>query len=423
MSWIDRNLAALGEAEFRKLFLGQAISVVGTMLTIVALPFAVLSIGGTATDIGLVEAANLVPMAIMLLVGGVRADRISRRLVMLAADFVRAAVQVTTAALLLSGVAEVWHLAALQVLMGASEAFFRPAYMGLVPQTVSKENLQQANALNGLVSSASITVGSIAGGLLVAGVGAGWAIGIDALTYLFSAWFLIRLRPQPAVQDEAAGESFIADLKAGWNEFRSHDWLWVMVLGASIFLFIVEAPLQVLGPVVAQDAYDGARTWGFAAAAMGVGQVIGGALALRWRPRRPLLIVAAGMSLTALPVAMLAFEAPLPFLLAGTAVLGVEWGLYDPFWMTVMQKHVAPEMLSRVVSYDYLGSLSMYPLGLAVAGPLAEWLGVETVLLISAAGAVVLSAFQVSMPGVRGLTRERPPSREPAASEVRPDEQ
>lgn len=407
MSWTNRNLAALTEAEFRKLFLGQAISVVGTMLTIVALPFAVLSIGGSATDIGLVEAANLVPMAIMLLVGGVWADRISRRLVMLVADFVRTGVQLATAALLLTGVAQVWHLAALQVLMGVSEAFFRPAYMGLVPQTVSAERLPQANALTGLVSSASITIGSIAGGLLVAGVGAGWAIGIDALSYVLSAWFLLWLRPPAAVPDAAAGESFIADLRAGWMEFRSHDWLWVMVLGASVFLFIVEAPLTVLGPVVAQDAYDGARTWGFAAAALGVGQVIGGALALRWRPSRPLLIVAAGMSLTALPVAMLALEAPLILLLVSTAVLGVEWGLYDPFWMTVMQQHVPQEMLSRVVSYDYLGTLSMYPLGLAVAGPLADWLGISTVLWVSACAAVLLSAFQVSMRGVRGLRQER----------------
>jgi MFS family permease len=408
MSLIDRNLAALTEAEFRKLYLGQAISVVGTMLTIVALPFAVLSIGGSATDIGLVEAANLVPMAIMLLVGGVWADRISRRLVMLVADFVRAGVQVATAALLLTGVAEVWHLAALQVLMGISEAFFRPAYMGLVPQTVSAERLQQANALTGLVSSASITIGSIAGGLLVAGVGAGWAIGIDALSYLLSAWFLLRLRPRPAVQDDAVGEDFIADLKAGWTEFRSHDWLWVMVLGASIFLLLVEAPLTVLGPVVAQDAYDGARTWGFAAAALGAGQVVGGVLALRWRPARPLLIVAAGMSLTALPVALLALQAPALLLYLGTAVLGVEWGLYDPFWMTAMQQHVPQEMLSRVVSYDYLGSLSMYPLGLAMAGPLADWLGTSTVLWMSAGAAVLLSVFQVSARGVRNLRQELP---------------
>jgi MFS family permease len=408
VTWIERNLAALGEEEFRKLFLGQAISVVGTMLTIVALPFAVLSIGGSATDIGLVEAANMVPMAIMLLVGGVWADRISRRLVMLVTDFIRTGVQVTTAALLLSGVAEVWHLIALQVLMGGSEAFFRPAYMGLVPQTVSAARLQQANALTGLVSSASITVGSIAGGLLVAGIGAGWAIGVDALSYLLSAWFLLRLRPVPAVPGAAAGDDFIADLKAGWTEFRSHDWLWVMVAGASVFLFLVEAPLTVLGPVVALDAYDGARTWGFAAAALGAGQVIGGALALRWRPARPLLIVAAGMSLTALPVALLAIHAPALLLFLGTAVLGVEWGLYDPFWMTAMQQHVPQEMLSRVVSYDYLGSLCMYPLGLAVAGPLADWLGVATVLWISAAAAVVLSILQVSARGVRGLRQERP---------------
>ncbi len=436
----ERWFTALGEPEFRKLFLGQAASVVGTMLTIVALPFAVLAIGGSATDIGLVEAANLVPMSVMLLVGGVWADRLPRRMVMLVADFVRAAVQVTMAALLISGWAEVWHLVALQVLMGASEAFFRPAYMGLMPQVVSLGNLQQANALTGLVASASITIGSIGAGLLVAAVGAGWAMGIDGLSYLFSAWFLIRLRPVPVARltervssvetsggpaaesrlmaegtartaegSAPAPSSFLGDLRAGWSEFRSHTWLWVMVLGASLFLFMVEAPMQVLGPVVARDVYSGARTWGFAAAALGAGQMVGGALALRWRPRRPLLVVAAGLSLTALPLALMAAQAPVWLVFVGAAVLGVEWGLYDPVWMTAMQQHVAPEMLSRVSSYDYLGSLSMYPLGLALAGPLADWLGVSTVLWASAGAAVVLSAFQVSLPSVRGL-KSAPPS-------------
>ena len=195
MGRLTDNLAALREPEYRKLFLGQATSVVGVMFTYVALPFAVLEIGGTATDIGIVEAANLVPLAVFLLIGGVWADRLPRQKVMLVADFLRFGLQCVTAALLIAGVAEVWHLALLQVGMGICEAFFRPASVGLVPQVVSPPLLQQANALTSLVMSGSITLGAVLAGVVVAAVGPGWGIGIDALTYLVSAVFLLRLRP------------------------------------------------------------------------------------------------------------------------------------------------------------------------------------------------------------------------------------
>ena len=208
MSSFADNFSALREPEFRKLFLGQAASVVGTMLTIVALPFAVLEIGGTATDIGLVEAAYIVPMVLMLAVGGVSADRLDRRKVMLTVDLARTALQFVTAALLLADVATVWTLVGLHAAAGVGDAFFRPAYTGLVPQVVSSGRLQQANALQGLVQSAAITVGAATGGLLVAAMGAGWAIGLDGCTFLVSAWFLWRLRPlrvaAPAAGDDGA---------------------------------------------------------------------------------------------------------------------------------------------------------------------------------------------------------------------------
>lgn len=404
MSWAQASLAPLRERQFRLLFLGQAISVVGTLLSAVALPFAVLSIGGSATDIGIVEAAYLVPLAVMLLFGGVWADRLPRRLVMLVADLVRAAAQVGVAALLLTGQARIWHLVLLQVAMGAGEAFFRPACFGLLPQIVPTHQLQQANALDGLVASGSITVGSIGGGLLVAAAGPGWAIGIDAATFLAGAVFLGLMQPPARVQ-RTAGQRLIADLRAGWTEFRSHRRLWVMVVGAAAFLFATQAPYSVLGPVVTQKFYEGARTWGFMAAALGVGQIGGGLLALRRRPRRPLLVVAVGLSLSALPPALLAVHAPTPALLVAAVVLGVEWGLYHPFWMTVLQQRIAPEMLSRVSSYDYLGSLAIFPLGLAVAGPLGDSFGVSATLLAAAVAAVVISAVLVSTRGVRELRR------------------
>jgi MFS family permease len=430
MGRLTDNLAALREPEYRKLFLGQATSVVGVMFTYVALPFAVLEIGGTATDIGIVEAANLVPLAVFLLIGGVWADRLPRQKVMLVADFLRFGLQCVTAALLIAGVAEVWHLVLLQVGMGICEAFFRPASVGLVPQVVSPPLLQQANALTSLVMSGSITLGAVLAGVVVAAVGPGWGIGVDAITYLVSAAFLLRLRPAafrgrcepaapPAVgpgralagEEAAAGlgvpaggpgaAGFLRDLAAGWREFTSHTWLWVMVAGVALFLFAIEGPIQVLGPILARDVYDGARTWGFTSAAMGIGQIAGGVLSLRWRPRRPMLVISAGMSLAAVPVALLAMEAPVWTLYVSLAMMGVEWGLYDPFWTTCMQRVVAPDMISRVSSYDYLGSLAFFPAGLALAGPLADAFGVTTVLWGSAVVAILVSVFQLSWRDVR----------------------
>ena len=167
-------------------------------------------------------------------------------------------------------------------------------------------------------------------------------------------------RPRPPAPAAAASS---ATSTAGWREFTSHTWLWVMVAGVSLFLFAIDGPIQVLGPIVARDVYDGARTWGFTSAAMGVGQIAGGLLSLRWRPRRPMLVIAAGMSLAAVPVALLAMEAPVWTLYVSLAVMGVEWGLYDPFWMTCMQRVVAPDMISRVSSYDYLGLTGVLPGG------------------------------------------------------------
>lgn len=424
------SLRVLREREFRKLFVGQATSVAGSMLALVALPFAVLEIGGSATEIGIVEAAYMLPMVLALAVGGVWADRIDRRRLMLTVDLVRTVLASTIAGLLLSGVLTVQTLLLLQIGMGVCDAFFRPAYTGLVPQVVSPGRLQQANALQGLVSSGSVTLGAAVGGVLVAALGPGWAIGIQGGTFLVSAaflWLLSPVCPAPAAagagSDVAGGGSeappppaddgFLTDLRLGWREFTSRTWMWVMVAGASVFLMMGEAPLTVLGPVMTRDHYDGARTWGFLAAGMGLGQIVGGAVALRWRPRRPLLVLACGMSLTSLPLALLAMTAPAWTLFGGAACLGVVWGMYDPFWLTVMQREVPPDMISRVSSYDYLGSLAFYPLGLALAGPVAGLIGVSATLWVGAVFGVAVSVFLLSWRDVRAVHHLGPPAPSP----------
>ncbi len=190
-----------------------------------------------------------------------------------------------------------------------------------------------------------------------------------------------------------------------------------MVVGISIFLFAIQGPIQVLGPIVARDAYDGARTWGFTEAAIGIGSIVGGVLSLTWRPRRPLFVLAAGMSLTAVPVALLALRAPVWTLLVSLVVMGVEWGLFDVFWTTCMQNEVAPDMISRVSSYDYLGSLAFYPAGLAIAGPLAHVLGISTVLWMSTGAAIAVSVFLIAWKDVRAPHRMAPGSAATSAAQ------
>jgi MFS family permease len=434
---------ALRERDFRLLFTGQAISLIGSSVTTIALAFAVLEISHDSyTDVGLVMAAGLVPLVAFLLIGGVWADRLPRQWVMLVSDVVRFVCQAVMAWLLVSGRATIAELVVLQFVRGAAEAFFRPAQAGLVPQTVSAGRLQQANALRGLTESLGVTVGAALGGVLVATVGSGWAIGIDSLSYLASAAFLWELRnltpmralaalPSRSVDEGpwiVAGEghaalapddrdggdsSFLRDLYEGWHEFRSRTWLWVMVCEAMVFHLVIIAPFMVLGPAVARQSLGGATAWGAILAALGVGQVVGGAIGLRLQPARPLLLCG---WLTLLEVPLFAFFAlkyDTTALIAAAGLCGVSAALVNVLWETTLQEQIPAEALSRVSAFDLMGSLAFYPLGMAVAGPIAAVIGVAGSFAVAGGATVASAAVQIFLPDIRGVRRRpSPPFRE-----------
>ncbi|MEA2136752.1 MAG: hypothetical protein QOC68_4662, partial [Solirubrobacteraceae bacterium] len=203
---------------YRLLFAGQALSVVGDRITPVAIAFAVLGLGD-ATDLGLVLAAGGIPYALFAIVGGVISDRVGRREVMIAADVVRALSQALTAALLLTGTAEVWMLTVLAAVYGTSGAVFMPALMGLIPQTVPPARLQQANAMLGFTRSVATVAGPALAGVMIAIAGSGEAIALDAVTFAISAGCLLALRTDPAAPEAAADpDPFVARLRAGWRE-------------------------------------------------------------------------------------------------------------------------------------------------------------------------------------------------------------
>lgn len=415
MARLSKNLEVLRGREFRLLFGGQAVSVLGDRMALLALAFAVLEIGGSASQVGLVLASATFPLLATVLVGGVLADRVSRRTVMVAADLVRIVSQGAMAALLIAGVAEVWMLALLAGVTGAATGFFSPASTGLLPEVVLAEQLQPANGLRASAVSTGEILGPLLGGLLVTTAGAGWAIGIDAATFALSATCLAMLRVPPRV---AAGRSsFIAELREGWVAFRSRRWIWSFVACFAIGNLLWGA-WGVLGPIVAERDLGGAAAWGAVLGAVGIGALAGSLLATRVRPQRPLLFAALADSLCALPLAFLAL-APPAALIAGAGLLaGAGMALAISVWESTLQRHVPGASLSRVSSYDWFGSLAFYPLGLAVWGPVAAAIGVSVSLWLSFGVAVALTLALVSLPDVRGLPAAPPPAAHPAVNQA-----
>ena len=403
---LRESAAPLRERQFRLLFAGRTISLVGNAIAPVALAFAVLDLTGSKTDLGLILACREIPLVVFLLVGGIWADRIPRNKVMMSANVVSGFAQASAAVLLIGGHAEIWQLAALAAVNGGASAFFFPASAGVVPQTVPAPLLQQANALLQLAMNSAMIGGAALAGFLVAAFGPGWAIALDAGTYLLAAG-LVALMRLPAVLREASA-SFAHDLAVGWREFRSRTWLWVIVLQFSLLLMVTMGAFSVLGPVVADEELGGAKAWGAILTAQAAGLVAGGLLGLRFRPRR--MLVAATLGILAIPAPLLALGFPLgvPAIAAVAFVAGIGNEVFGLLWHTTMQQEIPAEKLSRVYSYDALGSIGLVPLGYALAGPAADAFGVRATLWGAAAIGVGVTLAVLLVRDVRTLERATP---------------
>jgi len=387
------RLGALAEPQFRLLWIGQTASAAGDALIFVAVAFAVLQVGGSAADLGIVFAAFTVSNVALVLAGGVWADRLPRQLVMVACDIVRGVAEVIMALLLISGAAQVWHIAVGAAVIGGAGAFFGPASQGLIPQTVSAPRLQQANALIGLSRNGARIFGPPLAGALIALFSVGIVFLIDAVTFVVSAISLLLLRPTPREARSAEPQPFFAELASGWREVTARPWILAAICTFAVSN-MASAPFIILGPVVAEAHLGGAAAWGLILTGGGIGGVIGGVLALRLRPRRPLMTGFVVMAATSLPV--LALVGPLPVLLiAGASMLSlIAIELANTWWFTMLQQHVPEHARSRVSSYDWLVSLVFQPLGFLLAGPLAAWIGL-TATLVGAAVIGLLANYGV----------------------------
>jgi MFS family permease len=398
-------LGALRERDFRLLFTATTITTLGDAVAGIALVFAVLDLTHSATDLGIVIAVRQAVNTSTVLLGGVVGDRVSRSLVLVVASLAQGAAQTATAGLVLSGSATIAWLVVLQGVYGAADGFVLPSEVGLIPQTVSAERLQQANALQGLTRNVVFVLGPAVGGILVVAGSPGVALAIDAASFYAAALVLRQIRIPQRAAEVTAG--FLHELREGWRQFSSRTWLWSTVLlfgiGNVFFMF-----WSVLGPTVAKERLDGARSWAVILVVGGLGAIAGGGVALRFRPARPLVACVVTPIPYAFQLVALALHAPFWLVVAVAFCSGMGIAVHLALWFTVFQREVPEHARSRVSSYDALGSFVLTPLGTAIAGPVAAAAGIDHALLIAAGAIVICNCAMLLIPSVWSIRDSEP---------------
>ena len=372
------RLGALRERDFRLLFGATTITTAGDRIAGIALTFAVLDIA-SATALGVVFAVRQGVQALVVVGGGVLSDRLPRNLVLVGASLVQGVAQAATAACVLSGAGGIEAIVVLQAVYGVGLGLVLPAEVGLVPQTVRPERLQQANALHGMTRNLVGVLGPAIGGVVVVLGSPGTALALDAVSFFVCADILRRIRVPPREDTDTPG--FLAELREGWQEFASRTWLWASVLffGIGNLTF---AGWNVLGPAIAEERLGGAGAWAAILTAGGVGAVVGGVLAIRFRPDRPMVACVLAAMLISLQALSLALGAPTWLIAVAAFFGGLGLAVHLTLWFTVFQQQVPERAQSRVASYDTLGSFVLIPVGTALVGPVAEAIGLTETLWI-----------------------------------------
>ena len=403
------SLAPLRNPAFAWYLASRSVHLLGLTAASVAMAFAVLDLGGSATALGQVLAARTVPMVLVLLFGGVLADRLPRSLVLQASNLTSALAQGATAVLLLTGTAQLWVVLLLQMVAGVASGLGFPAMAGMVPTLVPREQLQPANALLAASRGLTAIAGPSLGTLLVVTVGSGWAVLADAATWLVAAILLLPVRRHTTDRTEAPapGEppsSPLADLREGWRLFRGTTWLWVVVAGFGVLNAIAAGAWLTLGPALAEETI-GRQAWGWVLSAEAAGALVATGVLLRVALPRPLLLGMLAGSLLGIPMVILGLDPRVGLLVVASFAAGVGLEVFGMGWNLAMQENIDEAQLSRAYSYDALGSFVAMPVGQLVYGPLGDRFGYAPVVALSGVAYVAVALAVLLSRSVRTLPR------------------
>jgi len=415
-------LAPLRHRDFRVLWAGMAVSLVGDGIFLVATAWESYALWNAPAALSIVGIAMTVPTVLFLLLGGVVSDRYDRRLVMIAADVLRAAAVGALAALVLAGAVRFWELAALAAAYGVGTAFFTPAFEAIVPELVPSPDLPSANALDQFVRPIAFRlVGPVAGGALVA-ASAGLAFAVDAASFAVSVAAVVAI-PRRGVVGGDAPLSAGAALKEGLRFVRGRVWIWGTLVSAAIAYLVFLGPAEVLLPFVVKNTlHASAGTLGLVLAAGGLGAVGAAALmARRGHPRRDVTVMYATWTLATLAIAGYGLATAAWQLMLACLVFNALEAAGTIVWATMKQRNVPISMLGRVSSLDWLISIGLLPISFALTAPVADAIGARATLVGAAliGGAITLGAY--FLPGMREIERrpDAPPATQVSAAGVR----
>lgn len=388
------------------------ISNVGNGLMPIALAFGVLSLKhADATDLSYVTTSQMVPIVLFLLIGGVMADRFGRAHLIGGTDIIGSAVVGLMGILFITHNASVLLLCITGFVYGTLNALWYPAFSGMMPEIVEEEHLQAANSLMGFAANVGFTLGTASAGIIVATVGAGWAILANGLSFLIAGLCVWQLRmPGEGIRAAQTSsddrESVIHQLREGWHGFSSRSWLVVVVASASIHFMCFEGFLGVLAPLQMKLEYAGATDMSWVMSGWGLGGIIGVLVALRVRPKRPLVVAVSLSPIIGIWMISTGIRLPLVALVVLAVLSGIALDLFYVLWITTMQREIPEDIRSRVGAYDALGSSLFAPLGLFLAGPIAAWAGASGTIIVVGSIVVVAWLSTLLSRGVWSVTAE-----------------
>jgi len=398
-----RSANVLGHRDFRLLFIGQTASEIGSQAVAVAIALYITKRTGSATDLAIVLGAASVPFVVLVVFGGVWADRLPRHRLIIGSDLTRGALHTLLGILILTGSPAIWLMAVIEVFFGAAQALFQPAYSGLTPQTVPEDEIQAAQALVGFSMNMAMVLGPVLATALVLTIGVGPMFLIDAASFLFGALLLLPVTPRVRALDQPPHESFLRGLRDGYREVSSRVWVWGTIIAYTGVVLFALVPWLSLGPLAVRQVYGHVGFYGVVVAIWAGGSVAGSLLATVWRPRHPLRLALAFGVLWAMLGLLVALGVARPILIVGALVSGGAGALTGIWWETTLAQHIPPGALSRVSAWDHMGSLALMPLGFAVVGPLANTFGVRWVLGVGSVMGALMAGLALLPNSVRAL--------------------
>jgi MFS family permease len=395
---LPRPLRPFAHREYRLLAASMAASLFASGLWLVAIVYQVIALDGGPSELSLVAAASSAGLLVSVLIGGVAADRLPKRAVMIAVEVVRIASAGFAGALAVTGALRLWHLAVIAFVIGAAEAFFYPAYSAILPTLLPPDELLAANGVEGTLRPiAQQALGPALAGVLIGAFVPGVSLLLAAGIYTLALVALIAMRAAPVAPDPESRSSVLADLAEGFRYLFRTGWLFATLAFATLYVLVLIGPIEVLLPFAVRDqAGGGASSFALVLGAFGLGGAIGSLVVSSWRlPRRYLTAMILLWGAGAAPLMLIGATRQLWIMAVATFVVGFTGAVAMVIWGTLLQRRVPRHLLGRVSSLDFFVSLALMPVSMAIAGPVGEWLGVPMTFVLAGAIPVFLAVAAI----------------------------